>query len=111
MLYKYFQVSIVRIQLLFLVAADVASQFGWRLVYAPTGKRFFQDHLPAAGVDGFPEVQRARFVKAIHDGAALIVKTQSREQAEGSNDRDAHADQAQLPAMRNENQNSNAHRE
>ena len=62
MFHQQFKVSIVRIQFLFVVAAHVPGQLRGHLVYSPAGEGPFQEHLPTAGVYGFPEIQRARFV-------------------------------------------------
>src|ERR1022692_3426790 len=64
MLHQQLQVSFVGVQLLLAVTANVPGQLGRHLIHSPTGEGFFQEHLPAAGVDSLEESQTARVIVA-----------------------------------------------
>src|ERR1022692_926298 len=105
MFHEYFQVGVVWIQLLFLVSADVTRQLRGHLVHTPPGEWFLQKHLPSAGVNCLAEFQRARLPQPVGECAALIVKTQSDEQAQSSNDGDGDANTPQPPVVRAQDEN------
>jgi len=71
------QVSIVRIEFLFFISADVPRQLRRHLIHTPSREWFFQEHLPAGRVHRLPEFERPRFLQPLGQRAALIVETQS----------------------------------
>src|SRR5205807_1713835 len=79
MLHQQFEIGIVGIENPLVVSADMASQFSWHLVDAPSGKWTLQKHLPSAGIDCLAELDRATLFESVGDRSARIGGTENQQ--------------------------------